>query len=120
MRKLARSLAVLTPALAMAFGGAAGASPASGEARALSLKVSESDDRVEVELVANSQVTQQVDYQIELVGASRARHSGSTSIAAGDRQVLSTLKTNIGDGWCATAHVTEADGSHYMLKAGDC
>ncbi|WP_338304254.1 hypothetical protein [Erythrobacter sp. Dej080120_24] len=98
MRDLARRLALITPAFAIAAGGASGAGASSSDTRALALNVIESGDRVEVELIANSPVTQQVEYEIELTGSSHARHRGSTSIAAGNRQVLSTLKTDVGDG----------------------
>lgn len=120
MRDLARRLALITPAFAIAAGGASGAGASSSDTRALALNVIESGDRVEVELIANSPVTQQVEYVIELTGSSHARHRGSTSIAAGNRQVLSTLKTNVGDGWCATVSVSEASGARYTLTAGDC
>lgn len=120
MRELARRLALITPAFAIAAGGASGAGASSSDTRALALNVIENGDRVEVELIANSPVTQQVEYEIELTGGSHARHRGSTSIAAGNRQVLSTLKTNVGDGWCATVSVTEASGARYTLTAGDC
>ena len=120
MRDFARRLALLTPAFAMAAGGATGASGASADTRALALNVIEHGDRVEVELIANSPITQQVEYEIELTGNSHARHRGSTSIAAGNKQVLSTLKTNVGDGWCATVSVSEASGARYTLTAGGC
>ncbi|BDI61917.1 curli-like amyloid fiber formation chaperone CsgH [Qipengyuania nanhaisediminis] len=116
-KKIGRIAGLASVALVSASAASGSASQA---ARALSLEVNEAGERVEIELVAHSQVTQQVRYEIELVGASRARHAGNTSIAAGERHVLSTLRTNVGDGWCATVHVTEGDGAHYMLKAGDC
>lgn len=121
MRDLTRKLAILTPAFALAAGGPAGASGGSADAaRALALNVVDNGDRVEVELIAHSPVTQQVEYEIELTGNSHARHRGSTSIAAGNRQVLSTLKTSVGEGWCATVSVTEGTGARYTLTAGDC
>ncbi|WP_299194212.1 curli-like amyloid fiber formation chaperone CsgH [uncultured Erythrobacter sp.] len=116
MRNLAKGMAAT--AIALAFGTAGSAH--SETTRALTLDVEESGDMVEIQLVANSPVTQQVEYELELVGGSRSRHSGNTSIAAGDRHVLSRLRTNIGDGWCATVEVTEASGQSYTLTAGDC
>lgn len=119
MRAFIRRLAILTPAFAVAAGSAAG--PAAGEpSRALALKVVEGKDSVEVELVANSAVTQQVRYEVELVGNSRARHSGDTSVAAGQTHVLSRLRQSYGDNWCATVRVTESSGESYTLTAGDC
>lgn len=116
MRKFPRKWALLTPALALAAGASAGGEPH----RALALTVVETGDSVELELIANSQVAQQVQYSIELIGNSTARHSGDTSIPAGERQVLSRLKGSYGESWCATVHVTEASGAHYTLTAGDC
>ena len=118
MRSLAKGMAALAPMFAMAFGtaGNAHAEPP----RALALVVHEDGDNVEVELVADSAVTQQVEYKVELVGSSRARHSGNTSVPAGNRQVLSRLRTNVTDTWCATVEVNEASGARYTLTAGDC
>ena len=118
MSDFPKRLAMLTPLLALG----AGAASASGgtDGHALALQVNELGDSVEIELIANSQVTQQVDYEIELVGSSRSRHAGSTSVAAGNRHVLSRLKTSYADGWCATARVSEANGERYTLTAGDC
>lgn len=121
MRRISKRWALVPPALVLAAGGAAGGAGAHGQSdRALALEVVENGDSVELELIATSQVTQQVQYSIELIGSSTARHKGDTSIAAGERQVLSRLKSSIGDGWCATVHVTEASGAHYVLTAGDC
>lgn len=116
MRRLGGKWTMLTPALAMAASGAhAGEAP-----RALALSVVEHGDNVELELIANSPVAQQVQYSLELVGNSTARHRGDTSIAAGERQVLSRLTSSVGESWCATVHVTEASGAHYTLTAGTC
>lgn len=119
MRKSTKKWALVPPALALAAGGAASAS-GSEVHRALALEVIENGDSVELELIANSAVAQKVQYSIELIGNSTARHRGDTSIAAGERQVLSRLKSGVGESWCATVHVTEASGAHYVLTAGDC
>lgn len=118
MRDFTRRLMTFVPMVALASGGAAAAS--GGEDRALSLNVIETGDRVEVQLVAESSVTQQVEYEIELVGKSTARHSGNTSIAAGNRHVLSSLSSSASSNWCARAKVSEASGARYTLEAGDC
>ena len=106
----------------MAGGVGGGATAANGPqpTRALALNVSESENNVEIQLVALSAVAQQVEYSIELVGNSRSRHSGNTAIPAGDRQVLSRLSTNVTDTWCARVEVTEGSGESYTLTAGDC
>lgn len=117
MARIRTFLAALTPAIALASGSAS----AAGEQRpALALSVSEFDDRIELELIADSPIEQHVDYTIELVGASRAKHSGSTHLAAGSRQVLSRLNANYGETWCARVDVKEASGQSYTLTAGDC
>jgi hypothetical protein len=124
MGRFPKKLTAIAPALAMVAGsGAAGSHAANATAsdtRALALNVVESGNTVEIELIANSPVTQQVEYAVELSGASNARHRGSTSIAAGDRQVLSRMKTSASKGWCATVEVNEASGARYTLTAGDC
>jgi hypothetical protein len=134
MRNFSKRLAALTPVLAMVVGGAAGgaASAGSGGAagagasggdehpRALALSVFEEEGSVAVELIAQSQIEQQVEYELELIGNSRSLHRGNTSIPAGDRRVLSRLKTGYSDTWCVTVAVTESDGTSYTLTAGDC
>lgn len=119
MRDHGRKWALVPPAIALAVGGAASAG-GGDSSRALALEVVEHGDSVELELIAHSSVAQQVQYSIELVGNSTSRHRGDTNIPAGERQVLSRLKSSIGDSWCATVHVTEANGAHYVLTAGDC
>ena len=126
MRNFVQRLAFLTPAFAMmagGIGGIGGGAASANEAdpsRALALNVSENGDNVEIQLIAQSQITQQVEYQIELIGNSRATHRGNTSIPAGDRQVLSRLSTNVSGTWCARVEVTEGSGASYTLTAGDC
>jgi hypothetical protein len=90
------------------------------DARALSLAVVKSGERIAIEVVANSATDQSIDYAIELTGASRSRHRGSTRITAGERHVLSRLSTNAGSDWCAVVEVSESDGPHYTLSAGPC
>ena len=120
MRKFTKKWAMLPPALAIASGGAAGANGGADKPRALALEVVEQGDSVELALVAQSQVAQQVTYSVELTGTSTARHRGDTQIPAGERQVLSRLKSNVAGGWCATVEVTEGSGASYTLTAGDC
>lgn len=119
MPNFSKKIAAIVPVLAMAAGPSA-ASGASSDARALALNVIENGDTVEIELIANSNVAQQVEYEVELTGASNARHKGNTSIPAGDRQVLSRMRTTATKGWCATVAVSEASGASYTLTAGDC
>lgn len=111
-------LALFAPALAAAAG--CSAVSASGEDRALSLKVTETADTVEIEVVADSAVTQQIEFTAELTGASNSRHKSDTSVAAGNRQVLSRMKISASESWCAKVDVSEASGAKYTLTAGDC
>ena len=90
------------------------------QTRAITLKVQEEAGQVALELIAHSETAQQISFTIELTGASNARHASTTSIAAGERQVLSRLQTDTGQGWCAIVHVTEENGAQYTLDAGDC
>ncbi len=126
MRNFVQKLAAGVPALAILAGGTVGGGGAAqagsgGEPQqALSLNVAETAGNVEIQLIALSSVTQQIEYEIELIGNSRARHSGNTSIPAGDRQVLSRLTTNVTGTWCARVNVTEASGEQYTLTAGEC
>jgi len=119
MSGLAKGLAAFVPVLAMGIG-TAGSAGLQMAPRALALNVDESGGFVEIELVANSQVTQQVEYSVELTGSSNARHSGNTSVAKDERHVLSRMRTSVTDSWCAKVEVTEASGAQYTLTAGDC
>jgi len=118
MRHTLAKLALFAPIAGIAVG--CSSVSASSEQRALSLDVKEGADSVEIEIVANSPVTQQIEFKAELTGSSNSRHNSSTSIAAGDRQVLSKMRTSKGDGWCAKVEVNEASGAKYTLTAGDC
>lgn len=88
--------------------------------RALSLEVEEGAGAVAIHLVAQSPVRQKVAYTATLTGSSRSRHSGATTIPAGERQVLSRMRTAFVDGWCAEVEVEEETGAPYRLTAGDC
>ena len=119
MSGLTKGLAALVPLFALGIG-SAGSAGTEMAPRALALNVDESGDFVEIELIANSHVTQQVEYSVELTGSSNARHSGNTSIAKDERHVLSRMRTSVTDSWCAKVEVTEASGAQYTLTAGDC
>lgn len=120
MRTVFGKLLFTLPFAALASG-CGTVSAATGDARAISLNVIESSDTVEIQVVADSQVTQQIEFTAELSGGSNnSRHKSSSSIAAGDRQVLSRLKTGRSDDWCAKVEVSEASGQRYTLTAGDC
>ena len=90
MRHTLAKLALFAPALAIATG--LGAMNDSNDQRAVSLNVIETANSVEIEVVADSPVTQQIEFTAELSGASSSRHKSNSSVAAGDRQVLSRMK----------------------------
>lgn len=106
-------------ALAIVYAGAMFMA-ASEPPRALALEVEEGQDNVGVNLVAQSPIAQKVSYTVELTGSSRSRHSGSTSIPAHERRVLSRMRTGFADDWCARVRVEEESGLTYTLTAGDC
>ncbi|EAQ28005.1 hypothetical protein NAP1_10438 [Erythrobacter sp. NAP1] len=118
MRNPQIRLLALLPLLAV--GSVAGAKSMGDQDRALTLEVAEQAGSVEIELIADSATSQKVDYKLKLTGSSTARHAGSTSVNAGERHVLSRLKTSFAESWCATVDVTEANGEQYTLTAGAC
>lgn len=122
MPKLPKDKRLLPSALMVAVAGAATAGTASAgeQPRALALSVVENSGSVEIELIAQTETTQQVEYALELTGSSTSSHRGNTSITGGDRHILSRLKTSFSDSWCAKVDVTEGNGARYTLTAGDC
>lgn len=107
--------------LAIAYAGvmlmAASGSPS---LHAVSLEVTESSDSATIELVGHSSVQQRVAYEMEVIGSSRARHSGATTIPAGERLVLSRMNIGFAKNWCARVDVEEETGATYTLTAGNC
>ena len=99
---------------------AASEDQSAGSQRALTLVVNEGDGLVQLELIAQSSTTQTVEYTLELTGANTSRHRGNSTIIAGERQILSTMKTGNAGDWCANVDVTEENGARYRLSAGDC
>lgn len=114
------NLATILAALPLAFAVSSVETAAEDHPRALSLVIVEDAETVELEVVGHSQVTQAIEFSVELVGASTARHHSSTNLAAGERQVLSRFRTSAAEGWCATVEVKEASGPQYTLSAGTC
>lgn len=112
MRALFTSLAIVYAGIMLMAG--------SEPRQALSLEVEEAANSVAVHLVALSPVSQKVDYTVELTGTSRSRHSGSTTIPANERRVLSQMRTGFADNWCARVQVQEERGAAYTLTAGEC
>lgn len=88
--------------------------------QAISMRVDENAETVQVELVANSPRAQVVEYRIEVGGNSRSKHSGKTTVAADAEAVLSRFRVSHDGTWCATAEIVEQSGATYRLEAGDC
>jgi ribose 1,5-bisphosphokinase PhnN len=89
-------------------------------APALTLDVREHDGMLEIELVGLSPRAQGVSYALEVTGNSTSRHRGSTTLAAGTRAVLSTMRTNAGDNWCVKLVAEEEGRAPYEVTRGPC
>ena len=87
---------------------------------ALTLDVHEHDGLVEVQLVGLSPRVQAVSYALEVTGQSTSRHRGSTTLAAGTRAVLSTMRTKAGADWCVKLVAEEEGRAPYEITRGTC
>jgi ribose 1,5-bisphosphokinase PhnN len=90
------------------------------QAPALTLDVREHDGLIEVQLIGLSPHAQAVSYALEVTGQSTSRHRGSTTLAAGTRAVLSTMKTRAGDNWCVRLTAEEQGRAPYEITHGPC
>lgn len=113
-------LAIPAGATALALLALATVSPMTDEAPALTLDVSHHDGLVEVQLIGLSPRAQAVSYSLEIKGQSTSRHRGSTTLTAGTRAVLSTMKTRAGDDWCVTLTAEEEGRAPYEITRGPC
>ena len=86
----------------------------------LMLDVQEHDGLIDVQLIGLSPRAQAVSYTLEVTGQSTARHRGSTTLAAGARAVLSTMRTTAGTGWCVTLTAQEEGREPYTITRGPC
>ena len=87
---------------------------------ALTLDVQEHAGVIEVQLIGLSARVQAVSYTLEVTGQSNARHRGSTTLAAGNRAVLSTMRTKASLGWCVTLIAQEEGREPYAVTRGTC
>lgn len=87
---------------------------------ALTLDVREHDGMLEIELIGLSPRAQGVRYALEVTGQSTSRHRGSTTLAAGTRAVLSTMRTRAGDNWCVKLTAEEEGRAPYEITQGPC
>lgn len=113
-------LALPAGVTALALLALATVSPMTDEAPALTLDVREHDGLVEVQLIGLSPRAQAVSYALEVTGQSTSRHRGSTTLAAGTRAVLSTMKTRAGDDWCVRLTAEEEGRAPYEITRGPC
>ena len=88
--------------------------------RALTLDVREHDGILEIALVGLSPRAQGVSYALEVTGNSTSRHRGKTTLAAGTRAVLSTMRTQAGDNWCVKLTAEEEGSTPYEVIQGPC
>ena len=96
------------------------APPMTDASPALSLDVQARDGMIEVELVGLSPRNQVVSYTLEVSGRSTSRHRGTTTLAAGTRAVLSTMRTAAGDDWCVKLVAEEEGRAPYEVTEGNC
>jgi hypothetical protein len=90
------------------------------EPRALTLDVRPLQGGIEVQLIGLSPRRQQVSYTLEVTGQSTSRHSGTTTLAADTRAVLSTLRSSAGENWCVTLKAEEEGRPPYEITQGSC
>lgn len=105
------SLSVLTQSMVLAM---------TDQPHALMLDVQEHEGQIEVRLIALSPRAQAVSYTLEVTGPSNARHLGSTTLAARDRAVLSTMRTRAGAGWSVRLIAQEEGHEPYVITRGPC
>ena len=99
---------------------AASGAPSMSSERAVEMRVTEDDQTVLVELLAATQTERSVEYDVEVIGASRSRHSGKSAIGPEQSSPLSRFRVSHRGEWCAVAQIREEGGESYTLEAGNC
>lgn len=110
----------MTNTLAFLFAILVGGAPQMADENAVAMNVSEEADAVVVELVAETDRPQIVEYEIEVTGSSRSVHKGKTTIGSNQSSPLSRFRVSHAGTWCAQANIREEDGRAYQLEAGEC
>ncbi len=87
---------------------------------ALVLDIRRLGDAIEVQLIGQSPQSLQVSYTLDVGGTSTSRHRGKTTIAAGNRTVLSTIRVSAGEDWCVRLVAEEDGGEPYEIQEGNC
>lgn len=106
---------------ALLFPFASSTVPAMSDLRdALTLEVRQQGDTLEIQLIGDSDRTQQVSYLLEVTGQSTSRHRGKTTLAANARTILSTVRANPGNTWCVRLLAEEEGREPYEILEGDC
>lgn len=84
------------------------------------LRVTEAKEFVVIELLADSEREQRISYDIEVIGLSRSRHSGQSTVGPGTTPPISRIRISHSGDWCASVDVREENGTSYTLEAGPC
>jgi hypothetical protein len=74
---------------------------------------------IAVSLIANSNETQRVSYELRTTGASVSIHKGATRLQANQIATLSTVQFSAGDNWCVSLSVEEEMGAIYNVTRGN-
>ncbi|MBH9536709.1 curli-like amyloid fiber formation chaperone CsgH [Novosphingopyxis sp. YJ-S2-01] len=91
------------------------------DSHAIRMETEPADGTVGITLIGNASHRVTVEYELEVSGSSRTRHHGKSTLAAGERGVLSRVMLSTGDGnWCARLEVRQSDGVTYQERAGPC
>ncbi len=89
------------------------------QARPLGLEITETDDTIELRVKSNGARAAEVEFSLEVTGASTSRHKGKTKLAEGAETVLATVRVSKSPDWCARLEVAEA-GETYVINDGAC
>lgn len=88
--------------------------------RALALDVRQVEGAIEVQLIGQAPRAMRVSYELDVTGQSTSRHRGATSLVAGSKAVLSTIRVSAGADWCVRLVAEEDGGEPYEILQGPC
>ena len=109
-----------TLAAVLLFLGSSTVNEMNDASRALTLDVREVPGAIEVQLIGNAPRAMRVAYELEVTGQSTSRHNGATSLAAGSKAVLSTIRVSAGANWCVRLKAEDEGGAPYEILKGTC
>lgn len=107
-------------AAVLLFLGSSTVTDMSDPTRALTLDVREVPGAIEVQLIGDAPRAMRVSYELDVTGQSTSRHSGATSLAAGNKAVLSTIRVSAGAEWCVRLRAEEDGSAPYEIVKGTC